>query len=69
MALMQWDRMVKQITKKDRKWTYETIGKHIGMSRSAVGRMVLEPVKAEPPFSCGMKLIELHEQVLEGKHA
>jgi len=63
-----WDRLVEQMVTKDPSLTYEKIGSEVGISRSAVGRMALDPNASEPKHSVGMSLIAMHQSVLEGTY-
>ena len=50
-------------------YSYESIGGKVGVSRSAVWRMTLPSINyehlAEPKFSVGMNLLELHAKLVE----
>lgn len=43
-------------------WSYRTIGKAVGMSSSAIGRLRNEPM-ADPPHSKGQALLRLHQTI------
>lgn len=68
---VNWTNVIKDITAcriepgKKPRWRYEDVGFVIGISRSAIGRMVKEPVRFEPSYSTGIKLLQLRKNIME----
>ena len=70
---MDWNKLISEIIQLEPdpevNWTYASIGKAVGTSRSTIGRLLMDPERDQylddPKFAQGMALIRIHREIRE----